>query len=132
MENRFEITDTSPDIPPGLEEKLFEKFNQIDSSISRRYGGTGLGLAISQSLVGLMGGEVHFESEPGHGTKFCFTIVCPAGSAAALQTPGQMQTSQDAAGTAKPLRSCRRRSPGEQADNPPHAGARRPSLQYCP
>ena len=50
MENRFEITDTGTDIPPGLEEKLFEKFTQVDSSISRRYGGTGLGLAISQSL----------------------------------------------------------------------------------
>jgi CheY-like chemotaxis protein len=104
VENRFEITDTGTGIPAGLEEKLFEIFTQVDSSISRRYGGTGLGLAISQSLVGLMGGEVHFESEPGHGTKLCFTIVCPAGSAAALQTPRQMQTSQDAAGTAKPLR----------------------------
>jgi signal transduction histidine kinase len=84
VENRFEITDTGTGIPAGLEEKPFENFTHVYSSISRRYGGTALGLAISQSLVGLMGGEIHFESEPGHGTKFCFTIVCPAGSAPSL------------------------------------------------
>lgn len=104
VENRFEITDTGTGIPAGLEEKLFEKFTQVDASISRRYGGTGLGLAISQSLVGLLGGEIHFESEPGRGTKFCFTVVCRTGSAAALQTSDRMRTSQEAAGTARPLR----------------------------
>ncbi len=49
---------------------IFDAFTQADGSITRKYGGTGLGLTISSKLVGLMGGRIWVESEPGHGTRF--------------------------------------------------------------
>jgi PAS domain S-box-containing protein len=80
VETVFEVADTGAGIPTGMGEKLFEKFTQADSTITRRYGGTGLGLAICKSLVERMGGEIAYESEPGRGTTFRFTVVCLPGS----------------------------------------------------
>ena len=77
VETQFEIEDTGPGIPPEVAGRLFEKFIQADSSIARRYGGTGLGLAISRGLVGLLGGEIGFETKPGEGSVFRFSVVCP-------------------------------------------------------
>jgi len=70
---RFEVTDTGVGIAPDKLSHLFTAFEQVDATISRRYGGTGLGLAISQRLARLMGGETGAQSVPGQGSTFWFT-----------------------------------------------------------
>jgi signal transduction histidine kinase/CheY-like chemotaxis protein/ligand-binding sensor domain-containing protein len=82
---KFEVRDTGIGIPKDKLERLFKAFSQVDSSTTRKYGGTGLGLVISEKLVGLMGGEINVESEPGLGTQFMFTI-CVKSSSQATKT----------------------------------------------
>ena len=54
--------------------RLFERFNQADGTITRRFGGTGLGLSICRSLVEMMGGEIEARSTPGAGSWFRFVL----------------------------------------------------------
>ena len=74
---RWDVRDTGIGIPREKMPELFQAFNQVDSSPTRKFEGTGLGLAISQRLCQLMGGEIRVESQPGQGS--CFSILIPAG-----------------------------------------------------
>ncbi|MBF0158251.1 MAG: response regulator [Magnetococcales bacterium] len=76
---RCSVQDTGVGIPADKLALVFERFTQADGSTTRQYGGTGLGLTISRHLVGLMGGDIKVESEPGQGSRFTFTATLAIG-----------------------------------------------------
>jgi PAS domain S-box-containing protein len=71
---RFEVRDTGIGLSDDEQAGLFQHFQQVDSSFSRRYGGSGLGLAIARSLVERLGGRIGVDSQKGRGSRFWFTV----------------------------------------------------------
>ncbi len=70
----FSVKDSGIGMPPEVVNNLFQRFEQADGTISRRFGGSGLGLYISQNLAQLMGGIIEVESKVGSGSTFRLTL----------------------------------------------------------
>ena len=70
----FYVKDTGIGIDPKFHAKIFERFRQVETAFTRKFGGNGLGLAITKNLIELMGGKIWLESEPGKGSTFYFTV----------------------------------------------------------
>ncbi|HEX5080191.1 MAG TPA: ATP-binding protein, partial [Geminicoccaceae bacterium] len=72
---RIEVEDTGIGIPADAQERIFERFAQVDESVTRRYGGTGLGLSIARQLAHMIGGTLTLSSELGAGARFVLRVA---------------------------------------------------------
>jgi PAS domain S-box-containing protein len=92
-----EVADTGIGIPPEEQEKIFERFYQVEAGPRRRYEGTGIGLAIVRDILRLHGGSIRVHSTPGQGSTFQFTLPLGRKSDdAAPQSSGRNRTSDSA------------------------------------
>ncbi|NHZ37283.1 ABC transporter substrate-binding protein [Massilia rubra] len=107
---RFQVRDNGIGLTPEQTAKLFQSFQQADTSTTREYGGTGLGLAICKQLAQLMGGDVGVDSQPGSGSCFWFT------ARVGKLDPGAVQSAAVGAGRGQePQASAGARVPGQDA-----------------
>ncbi|EKD84036.1 MAG: hypothetical protein ACD_39C00287G0002 [uncultured bacterium] len=83
---RFEIHDTGIGMTSTQLSQLFQPFRQVDESSTRQFSGTGIGLALSKRLVEMLGGQIHAESQQGHGSTFSFELWCGLGTMSIPQT----------------------------------------------
>ena len=95
---RFSVTDSGIGFDDEVKARLFQRFEQADASIRRRFGGTGLGLAICRSLVELMGGEIDATSQPGCGSTFSFVLPLEAAPVARAAPAAEPELQADLAG----------------------------------
>jgi signal transduction histidine kinase len=70
----FHVEDSGMGIPMDMQEKIFDRFRQVETTDSRNFGGSGLGLSISKAYVEMLGGKMWLTSELGKGSVFYFTI----------------------------------------------------------
>ena len=84
---RFSVRDSGIGISEAQQPKIFQRFVQAEDDIQSRYGGNGLGLSITQRLVELMGGHIGFESKPGVGSMFWFTLPLVEVAAPQVEAP---------------------------------------------
>src|SRR6185369_8948881 len=98
----FAVRDTGIGIPPAVQDRLFSRFVQADSSTTRRYGGSGLGLAIVKQLCEMMGGDVALASTPGEGSVFSCEI--PFEVIDAPMQPATLRSQAEAQVAARPER----------------------------
>ena len=68
------VSDTGPGIDPADQTRIFEEFQQADSSVTKKAGGTGLGLSIARHIVEMHGGRIWVKSSTGNGATFFFTV----------------------------------------------------------
>ncbi|MGK3996914.1 ATP-binding protein [Sorangium sp. So ce1024] len=122
------VEDTGPGIPADKRHLLFQKFQQIDASATRKHEGTGIGLSLVKELTELMGGTLGVESEPGSGSRFFVRLPRAAEGAArtaraprSTEAPGSQEapTSQEAPASREALRApdgraAAPRAPGER------------------
>jgi signal transduction histidine kinase len=85
----FSVTDRGMGMPPEELGAIFERFYQVDSSITRQFGGVGLGLSLVRELATSLGGSIHVTSQLGHGSTFTVTLPLQhSGTAEALAVAG--------------------------------------------
>lgn len=83
----FSVKDTGIGIAKDKMDRLFDSFEQVDSSTTRQYGGSGLGLSICKKLVEMMGGKIQCESELGLGSEFTFELTLKRSEKEAVVKP---------------------------------------------
>ncbi len=94
---RFTVRDTGVGFDAEQKARIFERFQQADGSITRRFGGTGLGLSISRQLAELMDGDLDCDSTPGKGSRFWFELPMPKVVESATIAPAPVTAAPEAA-----------------------------------